>query len=329
VKRLVPCAILFALLTTACCARAAEDLRAYAARLDRWQASLGSAHQLLARGDPTWRSAAQAIAVEAARGTRVERTSGGAITVSHAWLADEVRQALSAESARQKARALEQAEQSLSFYRASLRPAPAVNRSRMKAALARALPTRERARPLRLAWLGRLLERLADWLARAFGWMDRAPKSARWLAWAIIGLLGAALLFLLGLAARAVLRRFAPEKSGGGPRVEVGMPWAPPDADAVLARARQAAAAGAFGDAIRRLYLAFLLKLDGLGLVRYHPATANWEYFRGLPGADLRREFASFTVIFDRKCYGAQAAARDDYDRCEELFARALGAAGV
>jgi hypothetical protein len=305
---------------------AVEDLARYRARVDRWQGSLVQARELSAKGDPGWREAAKRIALEAKREGKVERP-GGALTISHGWLVEELEQALRAKGPSQRERALRKAEESLAFYRTSLQPAPSVGRERVREALARALPARPREHVLRVAWLGRLLERLINWLGRAFGWLERAPRSARWLVWVVITLLGAVVLFLLGLAMRAVVRRFAPEVRASGARVEVGMPWAPPDPEAVLSQARKEAATGAFGEAIRHLYLAFLLRLDGVGLLRYHPATANWEYFRGLGDDELRREFASFTVIFDRKCYGAEPAALRDYDTCEELFGRVLGLA--
>jgi hypothetical protein len=306
---------------------AGEDLAGYTARLARWQGSLEQARELSAKGDPGWREAAKRIALEAEREGKVERPEGGALTIGHGWLVEELEQALRAKGASQRERALRKAEESLAFYRTSLQPARPLDRARVRAALARALPARPREHVLRMPWLGRLLMRIIKWLNRVFGWLARAPRSARWAVWVVITLLGAVVLFLLGLAARAVVRRFAPEVRAGGARVEVGMPWAPPDPDSVLSQARREAATGAFGEAIRHLYLAFLLKLDGVGLLRYHPATANWEYFRGLRDGELRREFASFTVIFDRKCYGVEAAALTDYDTCEELFGRALGLA--
>jgi len=307
---------------------AGDDLAAYTARVERWHAAVARAHQLSATGDSRWRRVVKRVALEAQRASKVDRPAGGAVTVTHAWLAEELERALQAKDARQREQALKRAGDSLAAYAMSLSPAPAVSRAHIKAALAQALPLPPPVGRMRGTWLKRLLERLMDWLGRTFGLLERAHPSARWVVWVVLGVLAGAVLLLLGLMARSLLRRSARQPRSASLPAEAGMPWAPPDPDAALSRARQAAAAGRFGDAIRDLYLALLLRLDGAGLVRFHPATANWEYFGELSGEELRSQFASFTVVFDRKCYGGEAAARADYDRCEELFGRTLALAG-
>jgi len=309
-----------------------ETLDQYQARLARWSGTVAKARGELGRGDPGWRVTMKALAGEASRPVAVARPEGVRVGADHGWLTSHLGRALAAPSRRSAKAALEVTAAEVAAYRAALAPAPRVDRARLRAVLARAVPAAGAGRRLPLQWLGKLLGRLMSWLEKLLSRLPRRWGSApRLLFWVIVGLAGAVLAAALGLAIRAIFGRFSRGARAPRPSVEVGRPWAPPDADAVLDRARQAAAAGSYREAIRHLYLALLLKLDLAGLLSYQPSRTNWEYLRALraSGRLPTGEVTSLTGIFDRKWYGGESAAASDYRHCEQLFGRVLSQASA
>jgi hypothetical protein len=329
-RGLVTAAALALLLSSAPVSASPETLAQYQARLSRWADTVAAARDQWQRGDPAWQTRVQALAREAGKPGQIARGRGQPITVDHTWLTGHLAEALSAATAAGRGAALDAAACDLASYRAALAPAPRVDRARLRAVVARVVPAAPVGRRLPLAWLRRLIQRIPSWLERLLSRLpSRWGPAPRLLFWVVLGLAGAVLLGGLALAARAIIRRFARSVELAGPGAETGRPWAPPDAEVVLARARQAAAAGAYREAIRHLYLSLLLKLDLAGLLSYQPSKTNWEYLRALraEGKLPTGEVASLTHIFDRKWYGGEQAAVSDYHQCEQLFSRVLAQA--
>lgn len=86
--------------------------------------------------------------------------------------------------------------------------------------------------------------------------------------------------------------------------------------------AQRLAAGGDFHGALRALYVATIVSLDRRGLIRFEPATTNWQYSRQLPRGELRGAFSDFTRVFDHKHYGKQATTADEYVACRSLAER-------
>jgi len=309
----------------------AEEMAQYEARLGRWAEAIGKAQTLSAEGDKRWRSGIEAVVAESAVPRQIARSANGPVSVDHSWLRDSLAKAMSAENPGEREDVLRGAGKALSAYRAALRPAQPSDRKHLRRVLVQVLPKASLGHKLRLRvpdWVRRLLVRLVEWLDRLFA---HAPQGAapRWLFWMIVGLATGGLVAALALAAYAVFARFARRAREQRAQVAMSLPQAPSDPEEVLARARRVAAQGAYREAVRYLYLAFLLKLDRAGLLRYDPTTANWEYLPHLPRTDLRASFSSLTLIFDQKWYGGEEAAPSDYHRCEDLLQRALAQAGA
>jgi hypothetical protein len=305
----------------------AESLSDYQATLAHWEQAITRIRQQAATGDETWRQNLQELAVDVGRPRTVHRPMAGSIAVEHPRLEAALAQAMKAGKIEESAAALSAAEEQLAAYRSVLSPLPAVDRDRVRQVLARVLPAAPSAEARPPHWIRRLVQRLLEWLGRLFERIPELPGPApRALFWVVVGVGAAVLAVALWLALRSLLRRFT-RQAAEYRKIEISRPPEAPDSDAVLSEARQAAAAGAYRDAIRRLYLALLLKLDSAGLLSYHPAKTNWEHLRSFADERLRPTFASLTFIFDHTWYGAKSAERSDYEQCEALFREALAQA--
>ncbi len=85
-----------------------------------------------------------------------------------------------------------------------------------------------------------------------------------------------------------------------------------------LREAQNAAAAGDFELAVRRLYEAALLRLDRRGLLSYVPSRTNWENLRSLRSPPLRGIVAPLTHDVDGIFYGGREATAQVYADCQE-----------
>ena len=207
-------------------------------------------------------------------------------------------------------------------------PRQAPDEQRLREVLASVLP-RGSGEPAQraLGWLWQALERLAGLVERLFARLSGVEGGAlRWLFWVVVAVAGALAAAAVALAVRSLLRRLGGGPPRSGRDVEAVSPTSRPTPDALLERAQRAAQAGAYGEAIRALYLAALMRLDREGFISYHPSRTNWEYLRSLDEGDVRARFASLTTIFDRKHYGGEAATRSDYYECEVLLGRLVEA---
>lgn len=110
--------------------------------------------------------------------------------------------------------------------------------------------------------------------------------------------------------------------------------------DELTERARAWAAQGNFREALRHLYIALLLHLDGRGVWRYDSRRTNWEHIAALrrgglqstssaPNSPLVEPLSDLTRRFDRVRYGDAPCSSDDWTRflndVEHLRARLDG----
>lgn len=313
-------------------AASAEGLQEYRGRLARWAAGLELARLQAEAGDPAWRGTVRAVIGEASQRRQVARPAGASVAVDHGWLCERLEQALQARQAGPRAAALARAKEGLAAYRAALQPARPVDKRRLDAILRAALPSRRTPDLSLLARLRSVMERLLEWLAHLLGRLPMGSGApARTAFWLVLGLGVAVLAAALVLAGRAIWRRFERGPRWSGPEVQARPPWGRPEAEAELARARQAAAEGRYRDAIRHLVLGLVLRLDAAGACSYHPARTNWEYVRAIAEktTSAQEPFRQLSGIFDRTWYGGENVGRADWERCETLFTHVLAGVGV
>jgi len=169
---------------------------------------------------------------------------------------------------------------------------------------------------LREAW-----ERFQQWWREHFSDQfvalhDMAPA----LYWTITGfglLIVVLLLYHIYLTMRSAF--------GRGPRAQVrrrreGGAEVHADPETLLAEADRAAAEGNLPEALRRLYLALIRRLDRLGALRYDRAFTNQDYLRQVRGAEpLHGPLSVLTATAERVWYGRQGMNSAQYARCREL----------
>lgn len=93
----------------------------------------------------------------------------------------------------------------------------------------------------------------------------------------------------------------------------------------VIDDAEQAAAAGDYREAFRRVYLASILTLDSVRLVKFVDGVTNWEYLRTLSRQDRQDAVSVFrpmTETFDELIYGKRGVSKDDYAHSLQQFHR-------
>ncbi|MEN6644059.1 MAG: DUF4129 domain-containing protein [Armatimonadia bacterium] len=169
---------------------------------------------------------------------------------------------------------------------------------------------------LREAW-----ERFQRWWREHFSDQfvalhDMAPA----LYWTITGfglLIVVLLLYHIYLTMRSAF--------GRGPRAQVrrrreGGAEVHADPETLLAEADRAAAEGNLPEALRRLYLALIRRLDRLGALRYDRAFTNQDYLRQVRGAGpVHGPLSALTAAAERVWYGRQGLDSAQYARCREL----------
>jgi len=202
-------------------------------------------------------------------------------------------------------------------------PAP-----QLKAELARILAD-PRYQQAPLTWwqrlLGRLLERLLQWLDGLGS--NFSALYAAWpaLYWAIVGLLGLVLVALLYHLGVTIGNAFVERK----PRQAAPSQAPAPDPEALRARAQELAAAGNWPEAFRVLYEALLRRLDRRDLLRWDPSRTNWETVAALQGrpelADIMKELAP---RLDGVLYASLPLSSEEFAHCRELVERAWNEGG-
>lgn len=174
-----------------------------------------------------------------------------------------------------------------------------------------------------------LLERLGNWLNRAFAGLGKLQTHSAWLGWALtygfLVLVGAGLVAALLRLERRWRVRLVPESDGPAPGAASARDW-----QLWLADARRTAGAGQWREAVHFLYWAAISRLESKRLWPADRARTPREYLALVAAEDSRRApLSSLTGDFERIWYGGRAAGEGDYRRAEEVAARLIGAAAV
>jgi len=168
-------------------------------------------------------------------------------------------------------------------------------------------------------WLLKVMERL-------YGRSAGASAFATWAVLAVLAVLAAA--SLMAYASRAIANRLAMASCDHGARPEAdGELSAPAD---LLAEADRLAREGDLRAALERSFVATLVHLDRVGLIRYDPTRTNWENLasisRGVP-ASIRSRLAHAARVFDRVWYGHKPVSASEYSEVTQWLAGCRAAA--
>jgi len=164
--------------------------------------------------------------------------------------------------------------------------------------------------------IGSILSWIADHLS--FGSREGRGLLAALGTWAVV----AAFAAILALIALRYLRHAA--GYAGHSDEEQGR-YDLPSAAPLMNQAAKLAEAGDYRGAFRAAYLACIAYLDGIRAVHFERGRTNWEYLRELKrgGRDrLYTELHSITLDFDRKIYGGETCARQDYLKAAAVYER-------
>jgi hypothetical protein len=171
----------------------------------------------------------------------------------------------------------------------------------------------------------RLLEKVANWIDRALDNLAKVGAKSKWIgptAEIGFGLLACvALVWFLIRLERQGRFNAAMLHSGPGSGAASARDW-----QLWLEDARQAAARGAWRDAIHLLYWASISRLESSGLWPADRARTPREYLALLAKeSDQRSNLTALTRSFERTWYAGRAAAEADFRNAEQLAA-SLGA---
>lgn len=175
------------------------------------------------------------------------------------------------------------------------------------------------------AWLNARLEELLKALASWLENLTESPLVGQWAQVIFWAVLGVAVLLLVVLGARALLRRRRQPRREA-PRRRAVAPEAAPSPLSLHAQARRLAQSGQFGDALRVLHQACLLALDRRGLLVVRHSATNGEYLRQLaPHPEPQRLLEQVARLVELHLYGGQALDESHYaegERCAQALLR-------
>ena len=164
--------------------------------------------------------------------------------------------------------------------------------------------------------------KLVGWLLRPINWLverltDLAGTRSPLALWMVVALLVGLLLLVMFHIYSMSVGAFRT-----GRRKSLRRPAAVPmQAQNLLEKARAAAAAGDFRDAVRLTYQAVLVKLDQAGIIRYDPSHTNWEYAHEVASREpLGHIFAQLTSIADRAMYSDTPVTYEHYARSNDFW---------
>ncbi len=163
------------------------------------------------------------------------------------------------------------------------------------------------------------LERINNWLNNLFGWLGSKKVHAEWigrvLIWGFLTLVGAGLIWALLQWERRWRIRLVPDSDPPAPTAASARDW-----QLWLSDARDAAAQGAWREAIHFLYWAAISRLESKRLWPADRARTPREYLALVATEDPRRtRLGELTREFEWTWYGGRAADEPDYRRAEEL----------
>jgi hypothetical protein len=170
-------------------------------------------------------------------------------------------------------------------------------------------------------WIGKQLDKVADWLTR--WWPKRrldekemTPTRPKWIVTVIV----IAIVLVLAVLAFEVVRR---SRAAAPEDVVASDPIASRRDEDPLSRgateweryAAQLAAAGRTREAIRAWYHAVLVTLYAAGILHFKKGRTNWEYIAALsPDLAWRSEFITMTRRFETEWYGHAQSSIDALD---------------
>lgn len=169
-------------------------------------------------------------------------------------------------------------------------------------------------------WQDDLMARIQRMLNRwhGFGSMGDGETAGALLALityaAIIGIL-----VVIGYCISLIFRRI---RMSAEPATLISDVYAGPDSPKLaLAEAAKLAESGDYRSALRLVYLAALLRLDEIKLIRFDRTGTNWEYLLSLRNQpSLYGMLRPVTITFDLKWYGHEAATESDYRAFIETY---------
>lgn len=170
-------------------------------------------------------------------------------------------------------------------------------------------------------WLRGAILRFLDWAADHMSFAN--PKGAGILAslctWAVV----------IGFIVLSVLvARWRVKRAGGAgepSREGEGGGYQLPSAGPLIKQAAKLAEVEDYRGAFRAAYLASIAYLDGIRVIRFERSRTNWEYLGELKRSGRERLYAhlhSITLDFDRKIYGRETCARQDYLNAAAVYER-------
>ncbi|MCX6027667.1 MAG: DUF4129 domain-containing protein, partial [Chloroflexi bacterium] len=116
--------------------------------------------------------------------------------------------------------------------------------------------------------------------------------------------------------------RARPDAAADEPNYEM------PSATPLMKQAAKLAEAGDYRGAFRAAYLASIAYLDEIRALRFERSRTNWEYMRELRQGGHERPHAALqplTLDFDRKIYGRETVAKEDYLKATAAYERLSG----
>lgn len=139
-----------------------------------------------------------------------------------------------------------------------------------------------------------------------------------------VGLAAVAMVLFVLLVAYVVARIGVRRMAARGASEDDDIYAGPETSNHALDEAERAARAGDYRSALRLMYLAMLLRLDDLELIRFDRTGTNWEYLSRLrEHPEIHRMLHPITAAFDRKWYGREPADESDYrafaDACRAI----------
>ena len=170
------------------------------------------------------------------------------------------------------------------------------------------------------SWLGRIFDRLMDWLTRAFARMAGRGNVSPWAVRVIAGLI---LLTAVTVLARWYLRQMRRRPLPGTSASERGGDERPAARwQVLLQRSEALAMAQQWREAIHLLYWAAISRLESLGRWSNDRARTPREYVGLLEAWPNQEDLAALTRTLERVWYGSQAAREDEFVAARVVFAR-------
>jgi hypothetical protein len=174
-----------------------------------------------------------------------------------------------------------------------------------------------------------LLEKLSERINRFFGWLGSKQAHAAWIGrtlfWGFLAVVAVGLAWMLVQMERRWRIKLTPEVDQPAPGAASARDW-----QLWLKDAREAAARGAWREAIHFLYWAAISRLESKKLWPADRARTPREYLALVAADDPRKAgLGALTREFEWTWYGGRPAAQIDYQRAEELATELFGGSGA